>query len=406
MHETYYKLTEKTIADYVQKRLDIFAEDAVFECEEIGDGNLNLVFRVKDGKNNKSVIVKQALPYVRAAGEDWPMDINRGAIESKVLQLHYDLTSGQVPKVFSFDPEMYAVVMEDLHDYDLMRYGLLEYKRYPRFAEQITDYLVNTLLLTSDVVMDHKEKKALVMEFVNPELCEITEDLVYTEPFRIGGRNDMEDFLVDFQREELAEDEQLSLEVAKLKFDFMNNAQALLHGDLHTGSIFVNQEDTRVFDPEFAFCGPMAYDVGCLIANLIMNYISTLAFLEDGSKRQNHLDYLLDTMEDIVDLFTEKMLAKWDEVVTDEMAKTPGFKEWYVKDVLVNAAGVTGCEMVRRTVGFAHVKDLDSIPNDAQRESAKKTNILLAKELIKNRWDFTTGLDYRCFVEKIKIEGR
>ncbi len=67
----------------------------------------------------------------------------------------------------------------------------------------------------------------------------------------------------------------------------MNNAQALLHGDLHTGSIFVNQDSTKVIDPEFAFYGPMAYDIGALIANLTMNYISTKASLEEGELRQN-----------------------------------------------------------------------------------------------------------------------
>ena len=333
------------------------------------------------------------------------MDINRGAIESQVLQLHYDLSQGLVPKVYGFDSEMYAVIMEDLFNFRIMRYGLLDYVSYPNFAEQITDYMVRTLLLTSDVVMDHKEKKELVKRYINPELCEITEQLVYTEPFRVGGRNNMEDFLVDFHKKELVDDHELSLEVAKLKFDFMNNAQALIHGDLHTGSIFVNQEETRVIDPEFAFFGPMAYDGGALIANLIMNYLSTLARLEDGPQRQAHLDWLIKTTVEVVDLFKEKSLALWDEVVTDEMAKTPGFKEWYIDDVLINSAGVAGCEMCRRTVGFAHVKDLDCIPDDKLREAAKKTNILLAKELIKQRGEFTTGKAYQEFMQKIDLKG-
>ena len=70
-------------------------------------------------------------------------------------------------------------------------------------------------------------------------------------------------------KKELYEDEALKLAVAKLKFEFMNNAQALIHGDLHTGSIFVKQDSTRVFDPEFAFYGPMGYDIGNVVANMI-----------------------------------------------------------------------------------------------------------------------------------------
>ncbi len=397
--ENYIELNEQTVVDYVNAKLDYFSKDAVYECNEIGDGNLNLVFRVKDTKNKKSIIVKQALPYVRAAGEDWPLDINRGEIEKKILEIEYKLTDGLVPKVFVFDPEMFCMIMEDLSDYVIMRYGLIDFIQYPHFAEQISDFLVKTLLLTSDVVMEHKEKKDYVKQFINPELCEITEDLVYTEPFHIGARNDMEDALVHFHKKEVVEDQVLAVEVAKLKFDFMNNAQALLHGDLHTGSIFVNQEQTKVIDPEFAFYGPIAYDIGALVANLIMNYISTEARCEDSVLREKHQEFLLNALKDTVDLFREKAFAIWDEVVTDKMAKAPGYKEYYINDVLVNTAGVAGCEMTRRTVGFAQVKDLNDIENDKVRIETKKTNITMAKELIKNRDAFTSG---DAYVELIK----
>jgi 5-methylthioribose kinase len=42
----------------------------------------------------------------------------------------------------------------------------------------------------------------------------------------------------------------------------MNNAQALIHGDLHTGSILIKEDSMKVIDPEFAFYGPMGYDIG------------------------------------------------------------------------------------------------------------------------------------------------
>lgn len=398
--KNYFELDEKTVIDYVNGKLDFFDKDAVIECHEIGDGNLNLVFRIKDIKNNKSVIVKQALPYVRAAGDDWPLDIERGKIETKILKIQYDLTGGLVPEVFLFDEDMYCMVMEDLVDYIIMRYGLLELNQYPNFAEQITDYMVKTLLLTSDIAMDHQDKKESVKSFINPELCEITEKLVYTEPFNVGERNDIESHLIEFHQQELVEDEELKLEVAKLKFDFMNNAQALLHGDLHTGSIFVNSDYTKVIDPEFAFYGPMAYDIGALIANLIMNYISTKSLSEDTSKKEEHLEYLLDTIEKTIDLFKTKSLLVWGDIVKDEMAKVNGFKEWYINDVLINTAGVAGCEMIRRTVGFAHVKDIDKTPNLQVRAKAQKNNILLAKKLIKDRKYFINGETYVEYIRK------
>jgi 5-methylthioribose kinase len=249
--------------------------------------------------------------------------------------------------------------------------------------------------------MDHQKKKDNVKQFINPELCDITEALVYEEPFHIGARNDIEEKLIDFHEEFIVGDGELKREVAKLKFDFMNNGQALLHGDLHTGSIFINQESTKVIDPEFAFYGPMAYDIGAVIANLIMNYISTKARVKAGEKQDRHLEFLRVSIKDTIDMFVNKSLDLWNEVVTDKMAKSEGFKEWYIRDVLVNTAGVTGCEMIRRTVGFAHVKDLDIIPNEDTRIEAKKVNLKLAVELIKNRDDIVTGDDYLNLINKI-----
>lgn len=396
----YYVLDIDTVFDYIQKELNYFSYDTDIECNEIGDGNLNLVFRVSDKKNNKSIIVKQSLPYVRCVGEEWPLNINRAKIESRILEIEYDLTHGLVPKIYRFDPIMYATLMEDLSDHVIMRTGLLELNQYPMFVDQITDFMVKTLLLTSDVVLDHQEKKAYLKDFINPELCDITEALVYTEPFYDAERNNIDDFMVEFMESNVWTDYEFKLEVAKLKFDFMTHSQALLHGDLHTGSIFVREDSTKVIDPEFAFYGPIGYDIGALIANLVMNYISTDARIVDEERKKVHKEYLLNTMRDVIDMFMEKFLSLWDEVVTDEMAKVPGFKEWYLDGIIIDTAGVTGCEMIRRTVGLAHVKDLDDIDMADNQEKAKKTNVLMAKDFIFHRRDIKTGQAFVNIVKK------
>lgn len=58
---------------------------------------------------------------------------------------------------------------------------------------------------------------------------------------------------------------------------FCERAQALIHGDLHTSSMMVTRESTQVIDSEFAFYGPMGYDVGAFLGNLILAY-----FAQDG----------------------------------------------------------------------------------------------------------------------------
>ena len=51
---------------------------------------------------------------------------------------------------------------------------------------------------------------------------------------------------------------------------FIERAQALIHGDLHTGSIMVTPNSTQVIDPEFGFYGPMGFDIGAFLGNLIL----------------------------------------------------------------------------------------------------------------------------------------
>ena len=96
-----------------------------------------------------------------------------------------------ITQIYKFDSVMNCCVMEDLSDHVIMRKALMEHKQFPLFADHITTFLVSTLLLTSDVVMNQKEKKDLVKRFINQDLCEITEDLVYTEPFYDCSRNDV-----------------------------------------------------------------------------------------------------------------------------------------------------------------------------------------------------------------------
>ena len=66
-----------------------------------------------------------------------------------------------------------------------------------------------------------------------------------------------------------------------LPFRFCERAQALIHGDLHTGSVMVTRESTQVIDPEFAFYGPMGFDIEAFLRNLIL-----ALFAQDGHTDQ------------------------------------------------------------------------------------------------------------------------
>ena len=398
--DTYFLMKTPDVLEYVKEK-GYMPKDAKLDGKEIGDGNLNYVFRVQDEETGKSVIVKQAGVELRISAE-MKVSTDRNRIESEILQLQWKYAPGLVPEIYGYDTVMCACVMEDLSAYRLMRYALMDHETFPCFAEDVTTYMVNTLLATTDVVMEHKAKKALVKSFINPELCEITEDLVLTEPYNdCNHRNLVFAKNKDFVQKELYSDAKLHLEVAKLKFEFMNNAQALIHGDLHTGSIFVRPDSTRVFDPEFAFYGPIGYDVGNLVANLIFAYDNGIA-----AGKTEFCDWAIKTIEEVIDLFCAKFLKCYDETATDVMAKTPGFKEWYLGTIIRDTAAFAGTELIRRTVGMAQVKDVTTIADEEKRAYAERLNILCAKEYIMCRDSFREGKDFTDAVKRAAEAAR
>lgn len=70
------------------------------------------------------------------------------------------------------------------------------------------------------------------------------------------------------------DDEDLILAISELRHKFISAKEALIHGDLHTGSIMVTENSTKVIDPEFAFYGPIGFDTGAFVANLLLNFFS------------------------------------------------------------------------------------------------------------------------------------
>lgn len=390
----YFLMKSEDAAEFARERLGIFPKGARLESVEIGDGNLNYIFRVRDPASGTGVVIKQAGDTARIS-DQFKVSPDRNRIEHDILVIENELAPGLVPKVYAFDPVMNALAMEDLSDHAIMRGALLQRRTFPLFADHITTFMVNTLLLTSDAVIDHKKKKQTVKSFINPDLCEITEDLVYTEPFNdVKKRNDPFPPNLDFIRRELYEDREILLETAKMKFDFFCNAQCLIHGDLHTGSIFVREDSTKAIDPEFAYYGPAGYDVGNVIANLIFAWANADTVMEPGAKRDAFTGWLETTIDDVMTMFISKWKALWARCVTETVARYDGFAEWYLDGILKDTAGVTGLELCRRIVGIAHVKDITSIADTQARLRAERLCIRAAKRCILERDGIKSGSDF------------
>ncbi|WP_257557941.1 S-methyl-5-thioribose kinase [Sphingobium sp. CFD-2] len=361
---------------------------------EVGDGNLNLVFLVTGPSGG--VAAKQALPYVRMVGESWPLPLSRAYYERLALADQAAHAPARVPPLLHHDDAMALTVMALLKPHRTLRGALVEGERYPLLAIHLAEFLADTLFFTSDLAVPVVDKKARIAAYLgNTAMCRITEDLIFDEPYFDAPMNrhtrGLEDIVAAFRT-----DVPLRLAAQRMKARFLAAPEALLHGDLHTGSVMVTADDTQVIDPEFAFYGPIGFDVGMVLANLWMAYLA-----QPGQRPAERPDpWLLDQSETLWKGFAKRFTGygnaldpQADHGALHALARGDAdLRAAAMEDVLAgiwtDALGFAGCEMIRRILGLAHVADFESIADEALRADCERRALQIARRLLVDRAAF------------------
>ena len=387
----YTILDKESVCGYLSQIAEVaayFGGDEI-EATEIGDGNLNFVYLIRSVSDPaKAVIAKQAVPYLRIAGEGFPLSRERMTYEIRALLAFKELAPDFVPDIYYTSEEMSLLVMEYLGDHVIFRTGLLEGKQYPHFAAHISSYLAETLFHTSSLSLQSEEKRALMDRFnSNTELCKLTEDFVFTFPYMAHETNDSDTITNNTPlTERIFADMPFKERVLEFKYKFMTQADALLHGDLHTGSLMANAEETYMIDPEFAFVGPFGFDIGALLSNLVQNYIHH----DIVTGNETHKAWMLETICDTLVLFEQKFLALWDATETsalmipgllDEESKR-SYQQKFMQGILHDTIGFAGCKMARRIFGIAGVADIRGIEDPVLRAQAQERVFEIARVFV------------------------
>lgn len=390
-------------------------EPKAWSIAEVGDGNLNLVFIVKgpDG----GVAVKQALPYVRLVGESWPLPLSRAHYEHMALSEQARLTGRLVPDILHYDERQALIVMELLEPHIIMRRGMIAATYYPKFAEDISTFMARTLYFTSDLALTADKKKAMIAAFAgNTALCKITEDLIFTDPYRVAELNRWTSPQLDPYAQRWREDGDLKVAVSRLKLKFLASAEAMLHGDLHTGSIMLTPEDTRIIDPEFAFMGPMGFDIGAIVANFLLNFFSQDGHEKSPGEREQYRQWVLSTLEQIWALFREKFLALWRENPTGDAYPASLFqgsdgerrleaeRQAYMDRLWADTVGFAAAKMIRRILGLAHNIDLEWIEDKDVRAACEARALTLARDMMVNTASYPSISTVTEAARRIRLE--
>ena len=363
------ELNRDTIPQYLRERhieIGVFDSNADLHAEEIGDGNLNFVYRVFDKTQAKrSLVLKQSPPYIKILGPDYPLPSERLAYEWRSLQVYNQFASEAVPTVYYFDSDSAVIAMEDLRGYNLLRDELIAGKVNQTIPELIGRFMgivhSQTYFYNLDKVLVNKYQK----DFANTVMQSITTDYVFTFPFTEHETNFHTDGL-ETEIDQLKTDQQFLKQVSELKSIFLKVQRGLTHGDLHTGSIMVKDDSAKVIDSEFAFYGPVGFDIGLFWANYLLSYFSHT----DSPKVQSEIKTAI--------------IQTWKTYIKRFKMDSP-MKSRTLQIIFHESVGFAGLEMLRRILGAAHVKDIESI-SDLQRKLSIESAILeFGKTLVKER---------------------
>jgi 5-methylthioribose kinase len=375
----------------LSKRLGGAPEE--WRVTEVSDGNLNIVYVVRGSTGG--LCVKQSLPHVRVAGESWPMPLERAYFEQLYLRTSESHVNGLTPRLLHYDPERFAFAMELLGDHIILRRGLIAGHRYPTVARRVAEYVARTAFATSVLAEPFEQVNDRLAAFSrNQALTRITVDLIFTHPYVENERNRWTSPQLDDVVANLRADAGLKAAVAQLGYRFMTVHEALLHGDLHTGSVMVNATDARVIDAEFAIYGPLGFDLGLFVGNLLMAYFSQPGHESHPGERDEHGEWILAQIVEFWSEFVTQFSALWSARRAGDgypgcffttPADTESFaverQRWFAR-LLVDTLGYAGAEIIRRIVGFAHNADFESIENPDLRGSCEQRSLAFARELI------------------------
>lgn len=398
---SYKILTKKSVSAYLKRIKEMkkfFSSFNSLEIEEVGDGNLNFVYKITNrNKPTETVVLKQAVPYLRCVGESWPLNKERMNFEIMALEKYNELYPACVPDVYYSDKEMALVIMRNLNHHKILRGEMNQGKIFPKLADHISSFLAHTLFYTSGWSMSSFDKKEAVKKFINKDLCDLTERFIFTDPFYDSATNKYNPDLSRKDINSIHSDKNLRVEVSQLRQRFMDHADCLLHGDLHTGSIMVNENETYVIDPEFAFYGPAGFDPGLFIGNLLLAYVAHSYRQKEllNNETDEYQTWILETIKTTWNEFVRKYDALWKDHVKKSNDKFWNYeggiddhaslRQKEMKRIFHDTVGFAGCSMIRRTLGIAKVSDIADIKDTKARAKLDRFALNIGRGLIMNR---------------------
>ena len=354
--------------------------------EELSSGNINYIYRITNEKTNKSVILKFASNETRVRPDGF-LSPRRNEHEAGVLQWYSKVVPECVPHVLKVNKKKHYFLMEDIRGATTLKNALISGAWHENMAETLVFFIVDSTFPLLDMVRRDRQIDRPCSRSFSNDLAHITEELVFTAPYYdLKNKNIYTSGNEEYIKEKLANDELKEI-LAYLKEKFNTYKQSLIHGDLHTGSILVKTDETEVLsthsglmdmaviDPEFAFYGPIAYDVGNILAHIYFAELYRVFHAKNELSSSICLSNYQEQIEKFILFFNFYGTKTLKNLIQDPIYSCESYLHHYIGKIIDDAFRYAGCEIIRRVVGSAKTLELEMVQD-------KKVKLPLERTLI------------------------
>jgi len=247
-----------------------WGDKSLVGIEKAGEGNMNYTYRMmfSDGS---SVIIKQAPPFC-AKFPEISAPQQRIIFEANFYSLMANQTvRSSFPALLNIDKTSYIMVLEDLgkaRDYTFL------------YANDLNE---GNLHVNNDLTAVEASQLGQLLASINAiqpekpiensEMKVLNHAHIFDIPLHIDNGLNLDDITdgLDAAAKILKQDSGYKKRVEEIGNLYLQTGSALLHGDFYPGSWLQCDDGIKVIDPEFCFTGAIEFDLGVLLAHLVLS---------------------------------------------------------------------------------------------------------------------------------------
>ena len=255
-------LTEADLPDFLAG-LGLVPSGAAIDVEPAGDGNINWVRRVR-APDGTSWIVKQARPNLERFPE-YQAPTERIVCEHRWLEAAAPFDDEDVcPEVVRFDEVDRVLVLADFGGAERLDHALARGAAVGPALESIARLLGRLHAATSDAALAPE----LASRFANDGMRRLHGEHIFVLPLR---PNDFP-LAVELRARasELRRDAALVAAADRAYTRYLEPRGALVHADAQGGNVLLTRSGPKLLDAEIAHLGDPAFDVGTLVAHVLL----------------------------------------------------------------------------------------------------------------------------------------